>query len=235
MSASTNKLDSTAVNVDESFTVQDKECQPENTPPQGPKIVFILGAPASGKGSISQCLLRDFDFDHISVGDYLRHLTKTTPAAHETMQPYLKSADLVPWRYLGPYLTDRIRSAARTYNRVLVDGFPRSVDQKYEFDRAIKDTPSLGKIELVIRFKCPKEELRRRYLARKRGDDNAELFEKRYSEFEQNIGEILSSFDGSVHIIESDTSKAPKEAYEELRDKLSKQERWLQIVGLSSE
>lgn len=37
-----------------------------------PKIVFVLGGPASGKGTQCANLIKEFGFSHISTGDLFR-------------------------------------------------------------------------------------------------------------------------------------------------------------------
>lgn len=44
-----------------------------------PKIIFVLGGPASGKGTQCAKIVEDFGFTHMSVGDLMRQeVTKGT-------------------------------------------------------------------------------------------------------------------------------------------------------------
>jgi len=48
--------------------------------PANPQIVFVLGGPGCGKGTQCERLVRDFHFEHISVGDLIRdEIKRGTP------------------------------------------------------------------------------------------------------------------------------------------------------------
>lgn len=51
--------------------------------PSNPQILFIIGGPGSGKGTQCERLIRDYGFEHISVGDVIRENVNgsTTPEA----------------------------------------------------------------------------------------------------------------------------------------------------------
>jgi len=57
-------------------TVWDKVCKdlplPKVELPNNPKIVFVLGGPASGKGTQCANLVKEFGYCHISTGDLFR-------------------------------------------------------------------------------------------------------------------------------------------------------------------
>merc|ERR1712038_2091776 len=57
---------------------------------------LIVGAPGSGKGTISNWIVRDFKMQHVSSGDLLRaHMKDGTPLGKEA-KAFIDKGDLVP-------------------------------------------------------------------------------------------------------------------------------------------
>lgn len=98
---------------------------------------------------------------------------------------------------------------------------------------------------IVLSFDCEKSEAKRRYLARKRGDDDEAMFEKRYAEFEKenpalekhfgDLGMLLkvnvriSVVDFWLMRSQIDTNGATEVSYEKLITALKENEEWKQI------
>ena len=88
---------------------------------------LIMGAPASGKGTISSKIVKKFDFHHISSGDLLRwNIEKGTGAGKKAVE-FVKTGQLVPDDVVIACMLDKIDH--EPHPRILLDGFPRvSVD-----------------------------------------------------------------------------------------------------------
>lgn len=84
---------------------------------------LIMGAPASGKGTISSRIVKKYEFHHISSGDLLRwNIEKATGAGLKAVE-YVKSGQLVPDDVVIDCMLDKIDH--EPHNRILLDGFPR--------------------------------------------------------------------------------------------------------------
>ncbi|EFA06480.1 GTP:AMP phosphotransferase AK3, mitochondrial [Tribolium castaneum] len=87
----------------------------------------ILGAPASGKGTISSRIVKNFNLEHISSGDKLRlNIQNQTPVGKEVAK-YLQSGQLVPDDLMIKFITGEIQAVGN--KPWLLDGFPRTVTQ----------------------------------------------------------------------------------------------------------
>ncbi|EZA62756.1 GTP:AMP phosphotransferase, mitochondrial [Ooceraea biroi] len=106
----------------------------------------ILGAPASGKGTVSSRIVRQFDVAHISSGDKLRrHVTAGTDLGKE-VKKYLDNGSFVPDDTMISLISNEIESvAARNW---LLDGFPRTVAQAERLQE-------LHSINLVLNLVVP--------------------------------------------------------------------------------
>ena len=92
-----------------------------------PNLFFVLGGPGSGKGT--QCLLlkQSLKFLHISAGELLRQNKDT----HE-VSSYLNSGKIVPSHVTIGLLRKKIEEN-KQYETILIDGFPRNMENLQGF------------------------------------------------------------------------------------------------------
>ncbi len=101
--------------------------------------IILLGAPGSGKGTISENLVRDFGFYHLSTGELLRgEIAKGTKLGKE-IDSLLKKGQLFPDEKMIPM----VKAELKNKENYILDGFPRTIPQA----QAIEDL----KIDLVLR------------------------------------------------------------------------------------
>lgn len=93
--------------------------------------VIILGAPGSGKGTISNRIVRDFGLGYFSVGDCLReHMKNNTGVGKEAMG-YIKVGQLVPDLLINQLVISELRERFISKSWLL-DGYPRNRAQANE-------------------------------------------------------------------------------------------------------
>ncbi|CZT08641.1 uncharacterized protein RAG0_13633 [Rhynchosporium agropyri] len=91
-------------------------------------LVYILGCPGSGKGTLCKLLVQNYGYRHVSVGDLLRGLVdgeKSNPDVN--IKDYVQQGTLVPTTVLLNILQPAVMP--ETLGSILIDGFPRSLDQ----------------------------------------------------------------------------------------------------------
>lgn len=87
---------------------------------------LILGAPASGKGTVSARIVKKYNFQHISSGDKLRwHIENKTPLGLE-VKHFLDEGKLVPDEVIIKFMMAEI---GKVKGKWLLDGFPRTASQ----------------------------------------------------------------------------------------------------------
>ncbi|OWR47118.1 GTP:AMP phosphotransferase AK3, mitochondrial [Danaus plexippus] len=94
-----------------------------------PKLLktLILGAPASGKGTISSRIVKKYQADHVSSGDKLRdHIEKKTELGLE-VKKYLNEGQLVPDNVMIKFMITELKKVED--KPWLLDGFPRTISQ----------------------------------------------------------------------------------------------------------
>ncbi|KAI1100992.1 P-loop containing nucleoside triphosphate hydrolase protein [Jackrogersella minutella] len=118
-----------------------------------PLIIFLLGAPGVGKGTISGFLNTSFNgLTHLSYGDLLRYEDRI-PGSWISSFPRREGATnpLLPARDAVKLLRNTIETGALKHGQMtwLIDGFPREEDHVAEW---LKQMP---RADLVLYLFCP--------------------------------------------------------------------------------
>ena len=92
------------------------------------KRIVIAGAPASGKGTQCEMIVKKFGLTHISAGDLLRAAVAAGTDAGKKAKEYMDRGDLVPNEVVVTMVKDRLAQpdCAKGW---LLDGYPRSEEQ----------------------------------------------------------------------------------------------------------
>jgi len=88
---------------------------------------LIIGAPGSGKGTISNWIVRDFGLAHVSSGDLLRAHMRDGTALGKEAKAFIDKGDLVPDNVMVGLIASELKKLADT--PWLLDGFPRTQPQ----------------------------------------------------------------------------------------------------------
>ena len=125
--------------------------------------IVLLGAPGSGKGTQAQHLHRELGLTHIASGDLFRDHARRKTDLGVQANDYMTRGALVPDAITIAMLRERI-SMPDTGNGVLLDGFPRTMEQAIALNAMMAD---LGRsIDAVVYVEVPDEELMTRLSGR---------------------------------------------------------------------
>ncbi|GMJ05961.1 hypothetical protein like AT4G25280 [Hibiscus trionum] len=144
-----------------------------------PFITFVLGGPGSGKGTQCIKIVETFGLRHLSAGDLLRREIASNSADGAMILNTIKEGKIVPSQVTVKLIQKEMESSDN--NKFLIDGFPRTEENRVSFERIIGVEPNV-----VLFFDCPEEEMMKRLLNRNQGrvDDNLETIKKRLKIFE---------------------------------------------------
>lgn len=144
---------------------------------------FLIGGPGSGKGTLCGKLIAERSglLDHVSSGDLLRDEVKRQTDIGKHVAELMSKGELVSASIVLALLDARLGQASGKI--VLLDGFPRSLQNAQDFYR------DFGPAECLLLFDCPDEEMVRRIVERGkksgRADDNEETARQRVKIFKQ--------------------------------------------------
>ena len=117
--------------------------------------LVLLGAPGSGKGTQAEHLQRALALVHIASGDLFRHHLEQKTDLGIRASEYMARGALVPDDITIAMLRDRV--SRETGRGVLLDGFPRTMEQAIALNAMMAD---LGReIDAVVYIEVPDEVL----------------------------------------------------------------------------
>lgn len=111
--------------------------------------LILLGPPGAGKGTQSVVLSKTYNIPHISTGDILRESVKSAQPLGLKAKSFMDKGELVPDEVVVGIVAERLKNDD-TKKGYILDGFPRTVRQGEELDKALKNMNSA--IDMVIYF-----------------------------------------------------------------------------------
>ncbi len=142
------------------------------------KLFLIIGAPGSGKTTDAEVIAsHDARITHYSAGEMFRAEAASGSERGQLIQSIIDRGDIVPIDIAIETIVDAIKNAPT--EAVIIDGYPRSVEQMTVLDEFLKTENGVtlvSVIEVVVSELVAKE----RVLGRARGaDDDETVFSRR--------------------------------------------------------
>lgn len=94
-----------------------------------PQVLFVLGGPGAGKGTVCQKIVKTYGYVHLSAGDLLRE-ERAKPGSEygELIETHIKNGTIVPVEITCSLLDRAMQESKSPHNKFLIDGFPRNED-----------------------------------------------------------------------------------------------------------
>lgn len=212
--------------------------------------LLIMGAPGSGKGTMSERLCKEYELLHISTGDLLREAVKSQSEVGLKAKDYMDKGLLVPDEVIHQIIFERLKKddAKKGF---LMDGYPRTLAQAEDLDSLCKD---LGiKIDTILQLDLDEEVIAKRITGRRvckncgttyhisnnpskvegvcdvcggelytRGDDTLESLKTRLSEYEKSTKPLLDYYRDHVSVKHIDGDGTIDEVFTLIKGALGK-------------
>ena len=127
-------------------------------------VIIMLGAPASGKGSVAEILSEEFKIPAISSGDIFRKYISEGTEIGKKANEYITKGELVPDDITVELITSRLEEDD-VKNGLILDGFPRTVNQAKVLDEMLEKKGK--KIDIVVNLETPEDEILERITNRR--------------------------------------------------------------------
>lgn len=199
--------------------------------------IILLGAPGSGKGYISNLLIDEYGFQHISTGNLLRENIKNNTELGRKAQEYMAKGDLVPDSLVLEVLKNAISN--NLGKGIIFDGYPRTIEQAKELDKLIS-------IDLVVSINVPESVILERISTRRvclncsavysandynklvcekcggqviqREDDKEEVVINRLKKYEIQTKPLIDFYKEQNKLINFDNNGESKDSFEKLKN-----------------
>ena len=127
-------------------------------------VIIMLGAPASGKGSVAEILSKEFNIPAVSTGDIFRKYISNGSEIGKKANEYMTKGELVPDEVTVQIVASKLKEP-EVANGLILDGFPRTVNQAKALDELLAKEGK--KIDLVVNLEVPEDELLERITTRR--------------------------------------------------------------------
>ena len=158
-------------------------------------IGIIFGPPGSGKGTQASRIEDAFNLAHLSTGQILRAEVQRGTEIGEEVARSMAAGDLVPDDLIVSIVRRRL-PAAEAGGGVLLDGFPRTLEQAQALDDMLAQEGH--RVDFVIALEVPEKDLVDRILHRAaiegRPDDTQDAIAERMHEYHKLTESVLDHY-----------------------------------------
>ena len=206
--------------------------------------IILLGPPGCGKGTQAQKLISEFGFVQLSTGDMLRAAISKGTEIGMQAKSIIDKGELVSDEVVNT-LIRKIISDPKNFNRLIFDGYPRTISQAYSLEKLLKEFNQ--KISIVFNLKIDKDVVSKRVNGRvicircfrifnvylnppnsknhkcekkyleKRTDDNSKTILNRYETYVAKSKPILDYYNKKGLFLEIDGNQKIVEIYDKIK------------------
>ena len=167
--------------------------------------IIFFGPPGAGKGTQSKYLVNRLNSFQISTGDLLREEIKKNSKIGQIITNDMKNGKFVSDEIVNKLIEDSILDPKKK-NKLIFDGYPRSLSQAKNLDSLLKRTNQT--IDLILFLNVTKETILKRIEKRKilenRTDDDFQTILKRYDTYMETTKPVLDFYSKNPNFKEID-------------------------------
>ena len=169
--------------------------------------IILFGPPGAGKGTQSKYLVNKINGFQISTGDMLRDEIKKNSDIGKKIINDMNDGKFVSDDIVNE-LIHNVISDPKKKDKLIFDGYPRSLSQAKNLDLLLKNTNQ--KIDLIFFLNVDKvtiiKRIEKRKALEKRSDDDATTILKRYDTYMETTKPVLDFYSKNPNFYEIDGS-----------------------------
>ena len=169
--------------------------------------IVLFGPPGAGKGTQAKYLVKKLNSFQISTGELLREEIYKNSDIGKKITNDMKNGKFVSDEIVNK-LIENLVSDPKKKNRLIFDGYPRSLNQAENLDNLLND--SNQNIDFIFYLNVKKETIIKRIEKRKivenRADDDLSTILKRYDTYMETTKPVLDFYSkkSNFHEIDGD-------------------------------
>ena len=167
--------------------------------------IILFGPPGAGKGTQAKYLVDKLKNFQISTGDILRNEIKNNSEIGKIINNDMNDGKFVSDEIVNKLIKDIIFDPSKK-NKLIFDGYPRSLSQAKNLDLLLDD--SNQKIDLIFFLNVNKDVIIKRIEKRKnlenRSDDDLNTILKRYDTYMETTKPVLEYYSKNPNFHEID-------------------------------
>ena len=121
--------------------------------------IIFFGPPGAGKGTQAQQIVNKHNYFQLSTGDILRNEVKKNTDLGKDIKEKISKGNFVSDKIVNKLLKKTI-SELKFRDRIIFDGYPRTVEQSKHLDKILADFNE--KIDLIISLHVPRDVVEKR-------------------------------------------------------------------------
>ncbi|MDB9746938.1 adenylate kinase [Candidatus Pelagibacter sp.] len=121
--------------------------------------IIFFGPPGAGKGTQAQQIVNKHNYFQLSTGDLLRNEVKKKTDLGKNIKEKISKGNFVSDEIVNKLLKKTI-SELKFRDRIIFDGYPRTVEQSKNLDKILADFNE--KIDLIISLHVPRDVVEKR-------------------------------------------------------------------------
>ena len=169
--------------------------------------IILFGPPGAGKGTQSKYLVKKLSGFQISTGDMLRNEIQNNSDIGKKIINDMNDGKFVSDEIVNSLIKNVVFDSKKR-NKLIFDGYPRSLSQAKNLDILLKDSDQ--KIDLIFFLNVNKETIMKRIEKRKiienRSDDDTSTILKRYDTYMDTTKPVLDFYSKNSNFKEIDGS-----------------------------
>ena len=167
--------------------------------------IILFGPPGAGKGTQSKYLVNKLNAFQISTGDLLREEIKKNSDIGKAISNDMKNGKFISDEIVNK-LIENIISDPQKKNKLIFDGYPRSLSQAKNLDLFLESSDQ--KIKYIFFLNVNKETIVKRIEKRKnienRSDDQLDTILRRYDTYMEMTKPVLDFYSKNTNFHEID-------------------------------